>query len=113
MVAFRVVVWLIDPLLGKDLETNNETTTVAMQRRGTHASTTIELQLETVLFNPLLGSCNNWTTTMETGIFSVCRGVILTTENEHVRGIGQGGARHRQYNGLKFGGGQAYDRSND
>jgi hypothetical protein len=38
--------WRIDSLLGKDLETNNETA-VAMQRRGKHASTTIELLLET------------------------------------------------------------------
>jgi hypothetical protein len=37
----------IDLLLGKDPETNNETT-VAMQWRGKHASTTIELLLETV-----------------------------------------------------------------
>jgi hypothetical protein len=29
--------WHIDPLLGKDLETNNETTAVAMQQRGKHA----------------------------------------------------------------------------
>jgi hypothetical protein len=40
-----------------------------MQRRGKHGSTTIELLLETVLRNPLLGSCNSWTTTMETGVF--------------------------------------------
>jgi hypothetical protein len=26
--------------------------------------------LETVLCNPLLGSCSSWTTTMETGVFS-------------------------------------------
>jgi hypothetical protein len=41
------VLWRVDPLLGKDLETD-ETTVVAMQRRGKHASTTIELLLETV-----------------------------------------------------------------
>jgi hypothetical protein len=35
-------------LKGKDLEINNETTAVAMQRHGKHASTTIELLLETV-----------------------------------------------------------------
>jgi hypothetical protein len=28
-------------LLGKDIDTNNETTTVAMQRRGKHTPTTI------------------------------------------------------------------------
>jgi hypothetical protein len=31
----------IDPLLGKDLERNNETTAVATQWHGKHASTTI------------------------------------------------------------------------
>jgi hypothetical protein len=38
--------------------------------------------------------------------------VIQSHENEHVRGIGQGEARHRKYKRLKPGGGQAYDRSN-
>jgi hypothetical protein len=61
----------IHPLLGKDLGTNNETTAVTMQRFGKHASTTIELLLETVLCKPLLDSCNSWTTTMGTGMFSV------------------------------------------
>jgi hypothetical protein len=64
------LLWHIDPSVGKDLETN-ETTAVAMQRRGKHTCTTIELLLEMVLCNPLLGSCNSWTTTMETGVFSV------------------------------------------
>jgi hypothetical protein len=36
------MLWHIDPLLDKDLERNNETTAVAMQRRGKRASTTIE-----------------------------------------------------------------------
>jgi hypothetical protein len=36
-----------------------------------------------------------------------------SNENEHVRGIGQGEARHRKYKRLKLGGGQAYDRSSD
>jgi hypothetical protein len=40
--------WHIDPLLGKDLEANNNTTATAMQCRGKHASTTTELLLETV-----------------------------------------------------------------
>jgi hypothetical protein len=62
----------MDPLLEKYLETNNETTAVAIQQRGRHASTAIELLLETVLRIPLLGSCNNWTTTVETGVFSMC-----------------------------------------
>jgi hypothetical protein len=42
-----MILWRIDPLLGKDLETNNETTTVAMQQRGKHVSTKIEVLLET------------------------------------------------------------------
>jgi hypothetical protein len=39
--------------------------------------------------------------------------VIQNHENEHVRGIGQGEARHRKYKRLKLSGGQAYDRSSD
>jgi hypothetical protein len=39
--------------------------------------------------------------------------VIQNHENENVRNIGQGEARHRKYKRLKFGDGQAYDRSND
>jgi hypothetical protein len=42
------VLWRVDPLLGKDLETNNETTAFAMQWRGKQSSTTIELLLEMV-----------------------------------------------------------------
>jgi hypothetical protein len=37
--------------------------------------------------------------------------VILNHNNENVRNIGQGEARHRKYKGLKLGGGQAYDHS--
>jgi hypothetical protein len=66
-----IVLWRIDPLLGKGLETNKETTAVAMQRHGKHTSTTIKLLLETVLCNPLIGSCDSSTTTMETGAFSM------------------------------------------
>jgi hypothetical protein len=44
----------------QNLETNNETTAV------------VKLMMETVLCKPLLGSCNCWTTTMETGVFSMC-----------------------------------------
>jgi hypothetical protein len=33
--------------------------------------------------------------------------VIRSHENEHVRDIGQVDARHRKYQGLKLGGGQA------
>jgi hypothetical protein len=57
-------------LLGKNFEKNKETTVVAMQRLSKHASTTVELLLETVLRNLLLGSCNSWTTTMEM-VFSI------------------------------------------
>jgi hypothetical protein len=39
--------WRTDPLLGKDLETN-ETTAIAMQQHGKQASTTTELLLETM-----------------------------------------------------------------
>jgi hypothetical protein len=39
--------------------------------------------------------------------------VILNHDNENVRNIGQGKARHRKYKRLKLGGGQAYDRSSD
>jgi hypothetical protein len=39
--------------------------------------------------------------------------VIQNHENEHVRGTGQGEARHRKYNRLKLGGGEAYDCSSD
>jgi hypothetical protein len=39
--------------------------------------------------------------------------VIKIHENEHVRGIGQGEARHRKYKSLKLGSGQAYDRSSE
>jgi hypothetical protein len=39
--------------------------------------------------------------------------VIQNYENENVRNIGQGEARHRKYKRLKLGGGQAYDRSSD
>jgi hypothetical protein len=39
--------------------------------------------------------------------------VMQNHENEHVRSIRQGEARHRKYKLLKLGGGQAYDRSSD
>jgi hypothetical protein len=39
--------------------------------------------------------------------------VIRIRENEHVRSIGQGEARHGKCKRLKLGGGQAYDRSSD
>jgi hypothetical protein len=35
--------------------------------------------------------------------------VIQNHENEHVRSIGQGEARHRKYKRLKLDGGEAYD----
>jgi hypothetical protein len=37
--------------------------------------------------------------------------VIQTHENENVRSIGQGDARHRKYKRLKLGGGHVYDCS--
>jgi hypothetical protein len=43
-----MILWRIDPLLGEDLEKNNEAIAVVTQRRGKHASTTIQLLLETV-----------------------------------------------------------------
>jgi hypothetical protein len=39
--------------------------------------------------------------------------VIKNHDNENVRNIGQGEARHRKYKRLKLGGGQAYDRSSE
>jgi hypothetical protein len=39
--------------------------------------------------------------------------VIQNHENDNVRNIGQGEARHRKYKRLKLGGGLAYDRSSD
>jgi hypothetical protein len=39
--------------------------------------------------------------------------IIQIYEKEHVRGVGQGEARHKKYKRLKLGGGQAYDRSSD
>jgi hypothetical protein len=39
--------------------------------------------------------------------------VIQNYDNEIVRNIGQGEARHRKYKRPKLGGGQAYDRSSD
>jgi hypothetical protein len=49
-------------------------------------------------------------------IITLCRKqteIMRNHENEHVRGIGKREARHRKYKRLKFGGGQAYDRSSD
>jgi hypothetical protein len=37
--------------------------------------------------------------------------VILNHANPNVRGTGQGAARDKKYNRLKFGGGQVYDNS--
>jgi hypothetical protein len=63
------ILWRMDPFLGKDLETSNKTTAVAMQRRGKHTSTTVEL----LLCKPLLRSCNIWTTTVEREYFTLLR----------------------------------------
>jgi hypothetical protein len=43
-----LILWHVDALLGKDLKTNSETTAIAMQHHGKHASTTRELRLEIV-----------------------------------------------------------------
>jgi hypothetical protein len=37
--------------------------------------------------------------------------IIQNLENVNVRNIGQGEAQHRKHKKLKFGGGQAYNRS--
>jgi hypothetical protein len=39
--------------------------------------------------------------------------VVQNHENENVRNIGQGEARHRKYKRLRLGSGQAYDGSSD
>jgi hypothetical protein len=66
----------IGPLLGKDLETNNETTAVAVQRRGKHAFTT-ELVLKTLLCNPLQDSGNSCDYNNKNGgVFYVVRAEI-------------------------------------
>jgi hypothetical protein len=39
--------------------------------------------------------------------------IIQNHDNEHVRGIRQGEARHKKYKRHKLDGGQAYDLSND
>jgi hypothetical protein len=49
-----------------------------------------------------------------TCITKLCRQqveVIQNHENENVRNIGEGEARHRKHKRLKLGGGKAYDRS--
>jgi hypothetical protein len=46
----------------------------------------------------------------------ICRhqaDAIQNHENEHVRGTGQGEARHRKYKKLRLGDGQTYDRTGD
>jgi hypothetical protein len=45
LILLAMILWRIDPLLGRDFEANNETATVAVQWRRKHASTTIELLL--------------------------------------------------------------------
>jgi hypothetical protein len=48
-----------------------------------------------------------------TKLFRQQREFIQNHENEHVRSIKQGEARHRKDKRLKLGGGQAYDRPSD
>jgi hypothetical protein len=45
-----LLLWRIDSLLGKDLETKNETTAAVMQQRGVHASTKIVTGANDVFF---------------------------------------------------------------
>jgi hypothetical protein len=44
------VLWHIEPLLGKVLETENKTIAVAVQHRGKHAPTAIELTVGNGVF---------------------------------------------------------------
>jgi hypothetical protein len=66
---YSFILWLIDPSLGKALETDE--TTVAMRRCSNHNPITTEISLKTVLCNQLLDSCNRWTTAMEKEVFSM------------------------------------------
>jgi hypothetical protein len=44
----------------------------------------------------------------------ISKGQMMTNhDNENVRNIGQGEARHSKYKRLKLGGGQAHDHSSD
>jgi hypothetical protein len=57
-----------------------------------------------------------WRSKFRTYITKLCRQqaeVMQSHDNENVRNIGQGEARHGKYKRLKLGGGLAYDRSND
>jgi hypothetical protein len=49
-----IILWRTEHLIGEDLETNNETTAVAMLWRDKHTSTTIELRLEMMFSNQFL-----------------------------------------------------------
>jgi hypothetical protein len=53
---------------------------------------------------------------MYDNITKLCRQqaeIVQNHDNENVRNIGQGEARHGTYKRLKLGGGQAYIRSSD
>jgi hypothetical protein len=41
-----MILWSIDPMLGRDLKENNRTAAVAVQQHSKHASTTTELLLD-------------------------------------------------------------------
>jgi hypothetical protein len=74
-VALCIILWHIVPLLGKVLETHSETTAIAMQQHGKHASTTIELLLEMVFSMwsmPRSYLEDNWVTQLE--LFIPCGG---------------------------------------
>jgi hypothetical protein len=102
----------MDPLLGNGRNTHlaNNTgavfsvvraATIVMQR-AIHAANDIE-----EVFSVLRGPCRDYIRE------AVWRIVEPRQENERVRGIEQGEARHIKYKRLKLGGNQAYDRSNE
>jgi hypothetical protein len=84
----QTILWRIDPLLGKGLETNNETAAVAMQRHGKHASTTRELPLNTVFAAWSVSKSyleENWVDPVNCQLrHEICAGA-LKTEPERVK----------------------------
>jgi hypothetical protein len=65
------ILWRLDPVIDKDLETHNDRTAVAMQQRCKHASTTIELLLGTVFSSrsvPRNYLDENWGNPVETRV---------------------------------------------
>jgi hypothetical protein len=75
---------------------------------------------EAFLFSPCRGDIKRTSQQLQSLVYDyitkLCRQqaeVIQNHDNENIRNIGQGEARHRKYRRLKLGGGQAYDRSSD